>query len=116
MLCLCACITLIHACYRPSAYCSRHIPYLLLILDFICITGPSIPDSMAHTSPSVTILVLLCLCACITLILTYCRSSTYHLRHIPYLLPILNFMCTTSPSISDSTACMPPSVTISVFS
>ena len=52
----------------------------------------------------------------VTLILLYCRPSAYCLRCVPYLLSISAFMCTIGPSIPDSTAHMPPSVTISVLS
>ena len=52
----------------------------------------------------------------ITLILAYCKPSTYRLRHIPYLLSVSAIMCTTSLSILDFMAHTPPSVTILVLS
>ena len=47
---------------------------------------------------------MLCLYAHVTLILAYYRPSAYRLRRVPYLLSVLAIMCTTGPSILDSTA------------
>ena len=58
---------------------------------------------------------MLHLCAYVTLILACYRPSAYHLRHVPYLPLISDFMCTIGLSISDFTACTPPSVTISIL-
>ena len=58
MLRLCACITHILTCYKPSAYRSRHVPYLLPDSAFMGTTGPFLPDYTARMPPSVTILVL----------------------------------------------------------
>ena len=55
---LCARITHVLTCYRPSAYRSRRVPYLLPDSAFMCTTGPSLPDYTARAPPSVTISVL----------------------------------------------------------
>ena len=55
---LCARITHVLTCYRPSAYRSRRVPYLLPDSAFMCTTSPSLPDYTARAPPSVTISVL----------------------------------------------------------
>ena len=83
--------------------------------DIIMYTSRKKTSTRQHSKHAIWDL-LLHLCARVTLILTYYRPSAYHLRRVPYLLPISAFMCTTSPSIPDSTARTPPSVTILVLS
>ena len=55
---LCARIIHVLTCYKPSAYRSRRVPYLLPDLAFMCTTGPFLPDYMARAPSSVTISVL----------------------------------------------------------
>ena len=77
---------------------------------FLCLACQGVEES------TYKIATMLRLCAGITLILAYYRPSAYHLRRVPYLLPVSDFMCTTGPSIPDSTTRVPPSATISVLS
>ena len=58
MLHLCARITHILTCYKPSAYHLRRVPYLLPDSTFMCTTSSLLSDYMAHVPSSVTISVL----------------------------------------------------------
>ena len=95
-----------HTCTHPMWLTPQH-PH---------ITRSMTSSAAPFREPTTLKCILLRLCACITLILAYCRPSAYRLRRVPYLLPVSAFMCITGPSIPDSAACAPSSVTILVLS